>query len=228
LKSFEIEEHKEDADCRLMSCVLLDNGKVLISATVKISDGSHTQQSYLFDQGRLIVRREPSLGLLGLHMISLDPFVYFINGQKCEKYDLDSNFIEKIEDLSFNHIKGGACRFNDKVIVISGINCKEIECLGIEQYWIRVASLQVSVFDFTCVQISTNEVLAVNNKRTYRINVETGTCLATASFRANVEVAPVKRGDFVFALNWKNQLFRYSLKDDRWSNLSRSGCCQVF
>ena len=228
LRSFELEEHNEDVDCKLFSCVQVEDGKVLISATLKVGDGSQTQHCFLFDNGRVVVKREPNLGLIGLQMVCLNNSVFYINGQHCEKYNIESNELEKLDSLCYNHIKGGTCTYNSKILVISGINCREIESFGEERYWIHLQTLPACLFDLACVQISPDEILCINNRRTYRVNPETGECFATSSMRANVEVKPIKRGDYVFCLNHKNQLLRYSLKDDKWSNMTRSGCCSVF
>lgn len=228
LKSFELEEHLEDPDCRMFTCLQLEDGRVIINSTIKFSDGTHSQQSFLYDNGRMIVRKEPNLGLIGLQMVNIGLDVYYINGQKCEKFNIETNELESIENLNFNHIKGGTCRYNDNVLVISGINCKEIECLGIDNYWIQLHSLPVSIFDIACVQINNEEILCINNKRTYRVNPETGECIVTTNLRINIDVRPIKRGNFVYCLNFKNELVRYILSDDKWVNLSRSGCCQIY
>jgi hypothetical protein len=228
LKSFELEEHKGNVDCKLFSCVQLEDGSVLVNAAIKVGDGSQTQQSFWFNNGRIEFKKEPSLGLIGLQMVSLNNSVYYINGQLCEKFNLESNIYEKLENLNYNHIKGGTCVYNQKILVISGINCREIESYGEERYWIRQQSLPVCLFDLTCIQIAPGEVLCINSQRTYRVSPETGECFATSSKRVNAEVKPIKKGGYVYCLNYKNQLLRYSLKDDKWSNLIRTRCCSVF
>lgn len=228
LKTFELEEHVEDHDCRLFTCLQLEDDRVLINTAIKFNDGTHSQQSFLYDTSRMILRREPNLGLIGLQMVNIGPDVFYINGQKCEKYNIELNELDSIENLNFNHIKGGSCKYNESVLVISGINCKEIECLGLNHYWIQLHSLPVCIFDIACVQISQEEILCINNKRTYRVNPETGECIGTANLRVNTDIRPVKKGNFVYCLNYKNELVRYSLTDDKWVNLSRSGCCQIY
>ena len=87
--------------------------------------------------------------------------------------------------------------------------------------------MPICLFDFACIQIGDNEILAISSRRTYRIFLETGECICTINFRINTNIDPVIKGEYVFSLTDDYQLVRYSLAKDCWNPLTRTGCCEI-
>ncbi len=119
LNTFELQDHTEDACCKMISCSTLEDGRVMVSGTLELRKGVMSQMMFLYDDGRMIIKKEPSAGMIGLQMVAIGLNVFFISGQKCEKYNLESNEIVSVEDMNFNHVKGGACKFNNEVLVVA-------------------------------------------------------------------------------------------------------------
>lgn len=229
LKTLEIEEHKEDKCVFMSSCLPLEDGKVLVHGTLEFKPGTKNQFICLFSGGgKMIVKKDPNLGMAGLQMVNIGTDVFYISGNRCEKFCLITNDLIRLENLNFTHIKGGCCRYNNTVLVVSGINCPEIEMLSIQNYWVKVSTLPTSLFEISCVQVGDEEILCINKKRTYRVNIETGTCFGTANYTVDINIVPVMKGDYVYSLNLAKQLIRYSLNSDKWENMSRGGCCFIF
>lgn len=228
LKTFEYDEYREDVSYTIHSCLQLADGKVLISGMLETKKGTQNHMIFLYNLEKTIIKPEPSLGMTGLHMVNINSDVFYIRGNQCEKFCLVTNEIRKLENLNYSHIQAGCCRYFDTVLVVSGINCSAIEVYGENQeYWVQMSNLPICLFDFTCVQIGENEILCINKKRTYRVYVESGECICMQNYKMDINVTPVVRGNYVFSLNSQQELVRYSLDDDKWIVLSRSGCCVI-
>ena len=82
---------------------------------------------FVCDGDKMMVRKEPSFGMIGLRMVNIDTDVYFISGNQCEKHCLLTNQVNVLENLNFNHIKAGCCRVDSSLVVVSGVKCQAIE-----------------------------------------------------------------------------------------------------
>ena len=226
LKTFEYEEYVDQSPITLLSCIHLADGNVLISGTIEQKQGVMNHMMFFFDSVNLSVRREPRLGMTDLHFVNVGSDVYYVSGNKCERYCLITHTFFQLEHLTHSHIQAGCCKYLEGVLVVSGINCQYLEFYEPSRdFWVQISALPMSLFEISCVQIGDDEILCINKKRTYRVNVETGECICTQTCKMDIAVVPVVRGEYVFSLNHQHQLARYSLSEDKWNVLTRSGCC---
>ena len=210
----------------MLKCIQLSNGHVLISGTAEFKEGVSDHKIFIFDSVKLTLRKQPRLGMTDLNIVNLGSDVYYHSGNKCERYCLITQEFFQLENLTCSHIQAGCCKYLEGIIVVSGINCQALEFYEPSRdFWVQISVLPISLFEITCVQVGEDEVLCINKKRTYRVNVESGECICTQNFKMSIGVVPVVKGEFVFSLNYQNQLARYSLIDDKWNLLPELGCC---
>ena len=229
LKTFTCREFIDSESCySFHSCIPLADGRVLLSGTLEYRKGTQSHFIFLYDSEKLRSIKEPSFGIVDLKMINLNTDVYYISVNRIERYCLLTNELYQLERPNFSHIQAGCCVYRDSVVLISGINCQAIECYDIEMnFWMQTSTLSLCLFEFSCIQITDNEILCINAKRTYRVIVSTGEAISMANNKMDINTAPVLKGNYVYTLSRNLSLARYSIIEDKWAILARSGCCII-
>jgi hypothetical protein len=226
--------------CLVQRLVPLQDGTLFINGAMGSEEENMKHCCFSFQESKLVFRKGHDMGLLSVGMVVIGNSLYILGHKKTELYSLtdwSSSYIESPQNV---HVNAGCCTFNNGILLVGGIHCKEIEYYNPDAgYWSLVGALPAPLFDIGCIQIDAHSVLIFGGgaKQAHIFNVETGEFRPGGEIELSetqvVKSVPIKWKDCVYCFvgnGESSHLVRYSIPHNIWEviyRLSANGCCNI-
>lgn len=223
------------SDYLIQDILPIPNNRLIINGANRIEEVYKEHSIFIYDSTDMIEIDTHKFGIVGFKMIYSQDNIYFLSDRKCQVYNIASEHYRNVPDMLSSHIDPGCCSFNEGVLVIGGLNNRDIDLYSTEHNsWTNLGKLDLDIFSVSCIQISESLILIVNYQEFYKFDVKEAKIvfhgvLPIKSKSAKIANLVIKE-NFVYCVFGSSAVLKYSISHNKWTRMQKKteGCCLLF
>lgn len=234
LSSFKVTKLRIPSDYLIQDILQLPNKRLIINGAKRVEKGYKEHTIFIYDSADMTEIDTHKFGIVGFKMIYCENKLFFLSDKKCQVYCMDAEQYSNIADMPSMHINPGCCSFNKGIVVIGGLNNRDIDLYSAEtNEWTTCGKLETDLFSVSCIQINANQVLIVSYKDYYKLDVHLGKIIYHGVLPAKSKTVKISNlvedGDYVYCVFGSSTILKYSIPLNRWTKLSKGkeNCCLI-
>lgn len=234
LSTLKIKKLKIPSDYLIQDILQIPNMRLIINGAKRVEEGYKEHTIFIYDSTDMTEIDTHKFGIVGFKMIFNENKIFFLSDKKCQAYSMSSERYSNIADMPSKHINPGCCSFNEGIVVIGGLNNKDIDLYRPEtNEWRNCGKLEFDMFAVACVQINANQVLIVSYKEFYKLDVYLGKIIYHGIMPVKSKSTKignlVVKDDLVYCVFGSSIILRYSILDNKWTRLQKpkNKCCVI-
>ena len=234
LSTLKINNLKIPSDYLIQDILQIPNERLIINGAKRVEEGYKEHTIFIYDSTDMTEIDTHKFGIVGFKMIFNDNRIFFLSDKKCQAYCLTSEYYSNIADMPSKHINPGCCSFDKGIIVIGGLNNKDIDVYRSDiNEWRTCGKLEIDMFAVSCVQINDNQVLIVSYKEYYKLDVYLGKMIYHGAMPVKSKSTKIGnlviKDDFVYCVFGSSIVLRYSISANKWTRLQKpkNKCCVI-
>jgi hypothetical protein len=234
LPSLKIKHIETPKGYLLQDFIPIGKNQVIINGA-KSHDEGHKEHSFIVLSKKSFEEINcHDFGIVGFKMVVNLSNLYLISDKKCQAFCLDTQMYKSIPDMIGVHINPGCCAYNNGILVVGGINNRNVEffdCEAVE--WSVIAELDKDLFSISCIQISEQEVLIISYKEYFILNTWLKKIVIFDVLPIKTKTSkigcPVRVKNCIYVILGSTRLLRFNIISKQWTVVNRNSvcCCQI-